>query len=196
MTSGDTSDLEVCDFLEADRVRSFDSSRSTNLGDFDFLVRLCCLVAVADTSKVCIPSLPIPLPSRLDGDLDLVLPGVPTLSAPNTRLRASLATLSRSNSSCICSMMSNLSSAIISERLLTISNSVSAPVSAAFSDILGSGDIGTGGSKLNPSPRCVTWGLFLLTAGVPSVSEIFGVVRDVDVDELIINNTNVAISQK
>ena len=145
--------------------------------------------------ELCILSLPFPLPSRLDGDLDLVFPGVPTFSVPNTRLRASLATLSCSNSSCICSMMSNLSSAIISERLLTISNSVSAPVSAAFSDVLGSGDIGTGGSKLNTSPRCVTWGLFLLTAGVPSVSEIFVAVRDVDVDELIINNTNVAISQ-
>ena len=37
---------------------------------------------------------------------------------------------------------------------------------------------------MDPSPRCVTWGLLFLTVGTPSSLEIF-VVRDVDVDESI-----------
>ena len=37
---------------------------------------------------------------------------------------------------------------------------------------------------MDPSPRCVTWGLRLLTVDAPLSTEIF-VVRDVDVDESI-----------
>ena len=106
----------------------------------------------------------------MDGDLDLVFPGVSALAValvPKTLLRASSAAFSFLRSSCICSMDSNFSSADKSVRSLINTNSASAPVSTAFSDDLGSGDIGTGCSdalvdvgrqKFDPSPRCETSG--------------------------------------
>ena len=135
------------------------------------------------------------LVSRVEGDLDLVFPGVSTLRCPKTLSLASAAALLSRLSLCICSIVSNFSSAIRSDRALTFSNSVFSPDSSASSDDLGTGDVGTGGSsafwvggrtELDPSPRCVTWGLLFLTVGTPSSSITF-VVRDVDVDDLFVD---------
>ena len=85
--------------------------------------------------------------SRVDGDLDLVFPGVSGLRGPKTLSLASSAAFFCRFSPCICNMVSNFSSAIRSDRVLTFSYSVCAPGFAAFSDKVGFGDVGTGGSS-------------------------------------------------